>query len=59
LFHRLNVIRVHIPRLRDRSEDIPKLAGHFLGRAAREMNVEPKVAAPRYGGTSATTALAR
>ncbi|MFP5431354.1 MAG: nitrogen regulation protein NR(I) [Gammaproteobacteria bacterium] len=43
LFHRLNVIRVHIPRLRDRSEDIPKLAAHFLARAAREMDVEPKI----------------
>lgn len=42
LFHRLNVIRVHIPRLRDRSEDIPALAAHFLANAAREMNVEPK-----------------
>ena len=43
LFHRLNVIRVHIPRLRDRSEDIPTLAAHFLANAAREMNVEPKM----------------
>ncbi|MES2919754.1 MAG: nitrogen regulation protein NR(I) [Pseudomonadota bacterium] len=46
LFHRLNVIRVHIPRLRDRREDIPTLAGHFLVRAARELNVEPKVLRP-------------
>lgn len=43
LYHRLNVIRVHIPRLRDRREDIPKLAQHFLARAAKELNVEPKV----------------
>lgn len=43
LFHRLNVIRVHIPSLRDRREDIPMLAQHFLNRAARELNVEPKV----------------
>lgn len=43
LYHRLNVIRVHIPRLRDRREDIPMLAQHFLGRAAKELNVEPKV----------------
>ncbi|HQV41770.1 MAG TPA: nitrogen regulation protein NR(I) [Moraxellaceae bacterium] len=43
LFHRLNVIRVHIPRLRDRSADIPTLAAHFLANAAREMNVEPKM----------------
>ena len=43
LYHRLNVIRVHIPRLRDRREDIPMLAQHFLARAAKELNVEPKV----------------
>ncbi|MDI1301348.1 MAG: nitrogen regulation protein NR(I) [bacterium] len=43
LFHRLNVIRVHIPRLRDRREDIPALAAHFLVRAGRELNVEHKV----------------
>ena len=43
LFHRLNVIRVHIPRLRDRNADIPTLAAHFLANAAREMNVEPKM----------------
>lgn len=43
LFHRLNVIRVHIPRLRDRNADIPALAAHFLANAAREMNVEPKM----------------
>ena len=46
LFHRLNVIRIHIPRLRDRREDIPQLAGHFLRQAARELNVEPKVLRP-------------
>ncbi|MFZ5724460.1 MAG: nitrogen regulation protein NR(I) [Pseudomonadota bacterium] len=43
LFHRLNVIRVHLPRLAERREDIPQLAAHFLKTAAREMNVEPKV----------------
>lgn len=43
LFHRLNVIRVHIPRLRDRREDIPTLADHFLTKAATELNVEPKL----------------
>lgn len=43
LFHRLNVIRVHIPRLRDRREDISALAAHFLVRAGRELNVEHKV----------------
>ncbi|MFZ5757353.1 MAG: nitrogen regulation protein NR(I) [Pseudomonadota bacterium] len=43
LFHRLNVIRIHLPRLAERREDIPQLAAHFLKTAAREMNVEPKV----------------
>jgi two-component system nitrogen regulation response regulator GlnG len=42
LYHRLNVIRIHIPRLRDRNEDIPMLAAHFLARAGRELSVEPK-----------------
>lgn len=42
LFHRLNVIRVHMPALKDRREDIPKLARHFLARAAKELSVEAK-----------------
>lgn len=46
LFHRLNVIRIHIPRLRDRREDIPRLAQHFLVRAAEELEVETKVLRP-------------
>ena len=46
LFHRLNVIRVHIPALRERREDIPQLMQYFLGRAARELNVEPKTLRP-------------
>ena len=43
LFHRLNVIRIHIPRLADRREDIPTLARQFLARAAQELSVEPKL----------------
>ena len=43
LFHRLNVIRIHIPRLADRREDIPTLARHFLSHAAQELAVEPKL----------------
>lgn len=46
LFHRLNVIRIHIPRLADRREDIPTLARHFLARAAQELAVEPKLLKP-------------
>jgi two-component system nitrogen regulation response regulator GlnG len=46
LFHRLNVIRIHIPSLRERREDIPVLARHFLDQAARELGVEPKALGP-------------
>ena len=42
LFHRLNVIRIHMPSLRDRKEDIPLLIKHFLKRAATELGVEAK-----------------
>ncbi|WP_415885582.1 nitrogen regulation protein NR(I) [Neptuniibacter sp. QD37_6] len=45
LFHRLNVIRVHLPKLAERREDIPRLARHFLNMAAEELDVEPKVLA--------------
>ncbi len=44
LFHRLNVIRVHLPRLAERKEDIPKLIQFFLNQSAEELEVEPKVA---------------
>ena len=43
LFHRLNVIRIHLPPLSQRREDIPQLARHFLASAAKEMDVEGKV----------------
>lgn len=46
LFHRLNVIRIHIPRLSNRREDIPKLAKHFFQKAASELGVEPKILTP-------------
>lgn len=43
LFHRLNVIRVHLPALKERQQDIAKLAQHFLQQAAKELNVEAKI----------------
>jgi two-component system nitrogen regulation response regulator GlnG len=46
LFHRLNVISVHVPMLADRRTDIPLLARHFLDRAAAELGEEPKVLRP-------------
>ncbi|HSR63824.1 MAG TPA: nitrogen regulation protein NR(I) [Gammaproteobacteria bacterium] len=46
LLHRLNVIRVHVPPLRDRREDILPLAQHFLARAAQELQVEQKQLLP-------------
>ena len=46
LLHRLNVIRVHVPSLRERREDIIPLAEHFLMKAARELNAESKTLLP-------------
>lgn len=43
LFHRLNVIRIHLPSLRERKEDIAQLASHFLMQAANELSVDPKL----------------
>jgi two-component system nitrogen regulation response regulator GlnG len=46
LFHRLNVIRIHLPPLRERCDDIPLLMRHFLDQAATELGGEPKVLLP-------------
>ena len=46
LFHRLNVIRIHLPPLRERREDIAALAGYFLKKSATELGVETKQLAP-------------
>jgi two-component system nitrogen regulation response regulator GlnG len=42
LFHRLNVIRLRLPALRERKEDVPMLARHFLTQSAKQLGVEPK-----------------
>lgn len=46
LFHRLNVIRIHIPPLHDRTQDIPILMQHFLSLAAKELSTEIKILMP-------------
>jgi two-component system nitrogen regulation response regulator GlnG len=43
LMHRLNVVRLRLPPLRERPDDIPPLARHFLQKSARELAVDPKV----------------
>jgi two-component system, NtrC family, nitrogen regulation response regulator GlnG len=42
LFHRLNVIRLRLPALHQRREDIPMLSKHFLIQSAKQLGVEPK-----------------
>ena len=42
LFHRLNVIRLRLPALRQRREDIPMLTKHFLQQSAKQLGVDPK-----------------
>jgi len=46
LFHRLNVIRIHIPKLAERKEDIPRLMSHFFRKAADELGGETKILLP-------------
>lgn len=46
LFHRLNVIRIHIPPLRERKKDIPLLLRHFLTQVAQELSAEVKLLTP-------------
>jgi two-component system, NtrC family, nitrogen regulation response regulator GlnG len=46
LFHRLNVIRLRLPALRERREDIPALTKHFLQQSAKQLGVDPKRIAP-------------
>ncbi len=53
LLHRLNVIRIAIPPLRARREDIPELLRHYLAAAAEELGVERKTLAPAAAATLA------
>src|SRR5215467_11891735 len=46
LYHRLNVIRIELPPLRARAQDIPDLLHHYMNVAAHELGVEPKALAP-------------
>jgi len=46
LYHRLNVIPIHLPKLSERREDIPALMQHFLQKAAQQMGVDTKVIRP-------------
>ena len=50
LFHRLNVIRLHLPPLRNRREDIALLMDHFLSRVATELDIEAKTLHPDTAG---------
>jgi two-component system nitrogen regulation response regulator GlnG len=46
LFYRLNVVTIHLPPLRDRREDIPALAAHFLAVFGAEQGSSPKICSP-------------
>ena len=59
LYHRLNVIRIELPPLRARGEDIPDLLRHYMLVAAAELGVEPKSLAGRCAGSPRRARLAR
>ncbi|MBU1206590.1 MAG: sigma 54-interacting transcriptional regulator [Proteobacteria bacterium] len=46
LFYRLNIVPIHLPPLRERQEDIPLLAHHFLSKYCREMDKSPQRISP-------------
>lgn len=47
LFYRLNVIRIQLPTLSERREDIPRLAAFFLQQSARELGMAPRTLSPQ------------
>jgi two-component system, NtrC family, response regulator AtoC len=55
LYYRLNVIHIHVPPLRERRDDIPALADHFLERFASELEVERSFAPDFYAALQAYT----
>ena len=59
LLHRLNVIRIEVPPLRNRREDIPELLQHYLDVAAIELGVAPKVLTPDAEAALVGVRLAR
>ena len=59
LYHRLNVVSIQVPPLRERREDVPRLTDYFLARFAREMDIDKPLLAEdalksleRYPGQS-------
>jgi len=54
LLHRLNVIRIEVPPLRSRREDIPELLLHYLDAAATELGIEPKLLTPEAAAALAS-----
>lgn len=56
LFHRLNVIRIEAPPLRERREDIPSLLKHFLAKAAEELGEDAKTMTPEFESYISTLA---
>jgi two-component system nitrogen regulation response regulator GlnG len=59
LYHRLNVIRLRLPALRERREDIAALAGHFLAKSARDLGVEGKRLTDAAGAVPPGAGMAR
>ena len=59
LFHRLNVIRIHLPALRERREDIPLLMRHFLAQAAQEIGLRAQGPAAQRRRAPQAPGLAR